>query len=229
MYLKSNYYRYIIKLITIILLAFAIPYNGYGQGDQDDPSDRPPRAQPFLIGLSSGINYSNMMYENTSTEFMFSGKISLDFEYPMLYINEYRRDFTFSTGISFDNKNLNINDANNNQKQSNITFLTIPIKYELLIGTNYSENKLRTSIVVGPSFSFLISNPFKVIKEKPLWLNVGIILGPKFEYVLNPELFMFIEYNYQIGLTKLYDIEALNAINSHIVNIGFKIPSTVLF
>ncbi len=168
-----------------------------------------------------------MMYENTSTEFMLSGKISFDFEYPMLYINEYRRDFTFSTGISFDNMNLNIYDANDNQELINITFITIPIKYELLIGTNYSESRFRTSIVIGPSFSFLISNSSNVSTKKTQWLNAGFILGPKFEYVLNPELFMFIEYNYQFGLTNLFDIKVLNAINSHIVNIGFKFPSTI--
>lgn len=202
------------------MLVFAIPFSGYS-------TTQPGPVNPIYIGFSGGVNYSNLAFEGFSTEFLPSGQFSIDIEYPLGYMRGLEGVNTIFSGIIYDNRNLNVIDTNNILSKVNITYITVPVKYQYFLFSFDAENRFKTSFVIGASINLYITrSPNNVIK-KPRWITGGAILGSKFEYTLNTDLSIFIEYNYQFGLTNLFDIKVLNAINSHIVNIGFKFPSTI--
>lgn len=185
--------------------------------------------QTIYVGLSGGLNYSKLAYEDYSTEFLPSGQFSIDIEYPLVYRKGLEGVNTISSGIIYDNRNFNIIDTNNITSKINITYITFPVKYQYYLFSFDKENRFKTSFVIGPSFSLYISQSPSNTIEEPYWVNIGVILGSKFEYTLNPELLMFVEYNYQFGLTHLYDIERESRSVTQLINLGFKVPTSTIF
>ncbi len=134
-----------------------------------------------------------------------------------------------SFSISYDNKNLNVMDTNSNVKHLNLTYIIIPIKYQRFLLSLGADSQFRTSFLIGPIVSFHISQSPNNILEKLPWINVGLLLGTKFEYDLNPNLSIFLDYSFQFGMVNIQSEREGSRIISNNINLGFKVPTNTIF
>ena len=223
-----------IKLLTIILLALAILFNGHSSLFSNSYSKI-----PFYFGFSGGMNYSKVNYDEVSKEYLPSGQIAFEIE-SFVFSNSKVAKSSLLYGLSYESKNYNILNLNNKEIQLESSYLTIPIKYQYNIidlmkdNSNMSflmkEDNLTISILIGGFYSLLLNQ--KSSDENIDYLpssNYGIIIGSKLDYMFNNGINVFIEYNLQYGFASLQNSVSTTTNISHIINIGFKFPSTALF
>jgi hypothetical protein len=230
----DSLWNYNIKLLTIILLAFTIPFSAYGQDIGVDKGffgcvlggNLPPR-QPIQIGLTGGINFSEIYSDEINTESGLSKQFLLYFEYP-LSLGKVQEDYlSLSSGIGYNNINLNISDSNHIESKSNLTYITIPVLYQITALTLGEEHQFRTNLKFGSSFNIFVSQSSNEVIENPNWIYLGAILGAKIEYALDSNLALFVDYHIDIAITDIQDNSDLDRISSHFINLGLKVPITV--
>lgn len=210
-----------IKLITIILLAFTIPFSGYGQLD-DDPLTHCTRPMPFWFGFGGGINSSKVDFKEFSTEYLYSSQISFEIKSQLYsYVRNPKGMFLF--GLSYDSKKYNILNSKNKEIELRSSYLTIPIKYQYNIID--LDESIPLSVLLGGFYSLKLDE--NSIDKDIVYLpgsNYGVIVGSKIEYYLNTGIYVFIEYNFQFGFASIENTVSNSGNVSHLINIGFKFP-----
>jgi len=205
------------------LLVFAIPYSGYGQVGVN-PLTFYPTSRPFYLGLNGGLNYSKINYDDASTEYLPSVQLAIEFQ---SFLSSYKNArSTLLYGVSYELKQFSILNSSNESIQLESSYLSFPIKYQYYFTD--LQKSIPVSVVLGGFYSFKLdeSSIDKDIEYLPN-SNYGIIVGPKIEIILNYGFFLNLDYNFQYGFASLKNsISTTNNI-SHIINIGFKFPSTV--
>lgn len=202
------------------MLAFAIPFSGYSEMN-------PGPTYPIYIGFSGGVNYSNIRNDIFSSESDPSGQFSFYFEQRLGYIRAKSRNGSVAFGIGLNNRKLNIRDSNNIEYQTILNFISIPAMYQFTFLGLDKENSISASLNFGFSLNLFVSEPTNNNIKNPYWLYVGVLIGSKIEYELTSNLSIFMDYNYEFGITDIQDVDNISRSKMHLINLGFKVPTTV--
>lgn len=207
------------------MLTFAIPYSGYGQLDYDSPLTDCPVNIPFYLGLSGGLNYSKINYNEANSNYLFSRQISLELEtFISSKVKNTRNILLF--GISYESKLFNIVNSSNQTIQLESSYVTIPIKNQVNIIELHKSIQL--SLLLGGFYSFkLIENSRDDDIEYLPNGNYGLIVGSKIEHILRSGVIIHLEYNFQYAFASIENTIANSGNVSHLINVGFKFPSTI--
>ena len=196
---------------------------------QDYFALKPGTSYPIRIGLSGGVNYSNISNDIISSESIPSGQFSLYFDYRTGSIESITRSPSVAFGIGFNNRIMNLINPNNIERKSSLNYLTVPLLYQYPFWGLDKENKFSAYIIFGSSLNFYISQSTNRIVENPHWLYVGVLIGSEFEYEISSNLSLFLDYRYEFGGTDIQDIDKASRSTMHLINIGFKVPSTSIY
>ncbi len=101
----------------------------------------PGPAHPICIGLSGGVNYSNIRNDIFSSESNPSEQFSLYFEHRLGNIKAKSRLGSVAFGIGFNNRTMNLTDSNNIEYKSSLNYITIPAMYQFPFFGLDKENK----------------------------------------------------------------------------------------
>ena len=129
-------------------------------------------------------------------------------------------------GITYESKKYDILSSTNKTILLESSYLTIPIKYQYNIHDLIES--LPLSFLLGGFYSFKLDENSidKNIEYLPN-SNYGVILGSKIEIFLNNGFFLNLDYNFQYGFATLQNSISNSGNVSHVINIGFKFPSTI--
>lgn len=182
-----------------------------------------PRPTLFFLGLSGGLNYSKINIDKVSTEYLLSGQIAIEFQ---SFLSSYKTErSTLLYGVSYELKKYNVLNKSSQTIQLNSSYLTIPIKYQYYFIN--LQKSIPASIVLGGFYSFLLNeqsiNDIEYLPNS----NFGIIVGPKIEIILNNGFFLNLDYNFQYGFASTKNTVSNSGNVSHLINVGFKFPSTI--
>lgn len=174
-----------------------------------------------------GVNYSSVYSDEVTTKSTPSEQFSLYFEYP-LSLGKVQEDYlSIISGIGYNNINLNITDSNNIESNSNLTYITIPVLYQITALTLGEEHQFRTNLKFGSSFNIFVSQSSNEVIENPNWIYLGAILGAKIEYALGSNLALFVDYHIDIAITDIQDNSDLDRISTHFIYLGLKVPVSI--
>ena len=221
----ESLWNYNIKLLTYIFLAFAIPFSGYGQIDEDPLPRGCYNKTIFYLGLSGGTNFSKVNYNELASDYLASYQLGIEFQ--SLISSSVKESVSMLLyGLSYESKKYNIQNTNNKSILLESSYLTIPIKYQYNIID--LEESLPLSILFGGFYSFKLDENSinKDIEYLPNG-NYGLIVGSKIELILNGGFFLNLDYNLQYGFASLLNTVSNSGNISHQLIIGFKYPSTI--
>lgn len=181
------------------------------------------------IGIGTGFSYSTVLpNDKRISNSLLKERYFISYE---RYLDN--RDMTFTSpkysielGICYESKNYNILNLNNQSIQLESNYLTIPIKYQYEFID--LQKSITVSVVLGSFYSLLLNEKSsdKNIEYLPN-SNYGIIVGPKIEVFLINGYFLNLDYNFQYGFASLNNSISNTNNVGHIINIGFKAPSTI--
>jgi hypothetical protein len=181
---------------------------------------------PFYLGLSGGTNFSKVNFDESSLDYISSVQIAIEFE-SFAFSGPKNAKSTLLYGVSYESKNYKILNSNNEEIQLESSYLTIPVKYQHLLFD--IENLTPFNILLGGFYSFKLNeiSSSKDIEYFPQ-SNYGVITGLNVLHFINSiNVYIFIEYNFQYGFASTQNTVANSGNVSHVINIGFKFPSTI--
>lgn len=217
---------YNIKLITIILLAFAIPFSGYA-------TIIPSKSTPFYIGLSSGINFTKLNNNEFHSEYRQSPQFSFNAEFILADSTENQ---IHSMYLSWGYYNRSYYLTTNDEKKLNIEsgYMALISKYQYTILNRNRKSNVPISLLVGGFLNVRMDEESNYdntnyIDEDGLLArnNYGLLIGTKIEYVSSSDYSIFIEYNFGYDFSTLEKLFPSTNSFMHIINLGFKFPSTI--
>lgn len=181
---------------------------------------------PFYVGLNSGVNLSKVNYSEHTINLNTSYQIGLEIESFIRPINNWEKSILY--GLSYESKNFNIKRNNKESKNINAGYLTFPIKYHQEL-FRFLDEEIIFRIQLGGFYSFLINSSIVNTNSFIPNSNYGIILGATFTYTTSIGLYFILDYNFQNGFAPIDNTTQFNSNISHVINIGFKVPSTSIF
>ncbi len=208
------------------MLAFAIPFSGYGQLSDSELSTR-----YFMdyFTLSSGVNFVNVTQNSNEIFGSYRG-----FQANLTYEKYIGSSYTKPTnsiefGVSYISKEF-ASSYNNSQNSLNVYYLSLPI--------NYNTRFLSVFLMkVGGYVSYKLNNLdgfYRNYSSENLLtlpeLDYGIHVGTRLELnEISSEVSIpvFIEYNLQYGLVSIEEILPNSFNGTHTINLGVKFPIVV--
>ncbi len=181
---------------------------------------------PFYIGLNSGVNLSKVNYSEHLTSFNTSYQIGLEIESFIRPIRNWENSILY--GITFELKKYEIRDENTKFRIIESNYLTIPLKYN----RNFFEflnDDIIFNVQAGVFYSLLLNSTNNNSQLALPNHNYGVILGTGFTYITSTGLYLILEYNFQNGFAPIDNTTPFSSNISHVINIGFKVPSTAIF
>jgi hypothetical protein len=192
----------------------------FGFAQTENPLTNCTSPIPFYVGLNSGVNLSKVNYDEHTSSFNTSYQLGLEIESLFPPFKNGKSSLLY--GLSYESKIYEINNDNNEAKNINADYLTFPIKYQYRF-SNY------LNIHVGGFYSFLLnSNDDNYLSAFPN-SNYGISLGINSIYVFRNGVNLILEYSFQNGFAPIDNTTQFSSNISHVINIGFKVPSTSIF
>jgi hypothetical protein len=180
----------------------------------------------FYFGFSGGINYSNVNFKEFKVDNLQSGQISIEIE--SFYFSDPREaNSALLYGLSYEMKKHNILDLSNQRIKLQSTYITVPLKYQYKLIE--IDGSIPIHILLGGFYSLKLneissSNDIEYFPQS----NYGVITGLNVLHFINSiNAYVFLEYNFQYGFASLNNTISTTNNVSHLINIGFKFPSTV--
>ncbi len=180
----------------------------------------------FYIGFSGGVNYSNVNFKEFKVDNLQSGQISIEIE--SFYFSDPRKaNSALLYGLSYETKKYNILDLSNQGIKLQSTYITVPLKYQYKLIEIDGSSPIH--ILLGGFYSLKL-NEISLSKDIEYFpqSNYGVITGLNVLHFINSiNAYIFLEYNFQYGFASTQNTVTSFGNLSHLINVGFKFPSTI--
>lgn len=229
------------------MLAFAIPFSGYGQ--ESEAGLQPYVPQSDFVVVNTGIAFSNLYPESgISTEYIHR------FQYSVYYERYIKREMNPKTSvkiglqytqkghdIGFVEKKIKVNneivDLERSSLHIELDYLTLPLSLKYVV-INTPTNQ-RVYLELGGYISKLLNQQYSMIDfdsvetiSKYPKIDYGVHLGAGIEFDFNDfyvdlPLIFVAEYNLQLGLNSLLKDVPDNYNITHSINVGIKFSPSI--
>jgi len=173
----------------------------------------------LYAGFNAGINYSKINYENTPTKLLLSYQLAFDLEYFFLKIESFH--FSLLSGLYYESRRLEESTFNNDLITYNFHYITLPFKFRYTID-RIAENTYSNIQWGGFLSSKIDSDNSHGNRSNISDFNYGILFGANVAYFFENDKYIFIEYNFQFGISELINESKKIGTFSHVFNIGYK-------
>ncbi|MFN3196183.1 MAG: hypothetical protein ACE364_09560 [Chlorobiota bacterium] len=212
------------KYILTILFFFSTLSFGFAQGV--NPLNRGCYPSPSTyFGFNTGLNLSKLNQRYFPTNYFLSGQFSFEIE---SLINQPGSPISsLLYGLSYDSKNYEVKSETIQTRNIQVNYITLPIKYQHQFFRFFK--KLLVLGTIGGYYSILLNSSQDSNNQLLPTSNYGISLGLNSIYVFRNGVNLILEYSYQNGFAPIDNTTSFSSNISHVINIGFKVPSTAIF